>query len=96
MRRFSLVCNSSEDVGLASIMASKARASARLESDIQVARDDSNWRKAIELAEQLKTRSPNLGKYDNDSTGGRNTQLRCINIVTGLYGCRALNLLTKG
>jgi hypothetical protein len=43
-------------------MASRARATARLESDIQVARDESNWRRVIELAEQLKSRSPNLGK----------------------------------
>ncbi|KAF4526349.1 hypothetical protein B566_EDAN014086, partial [Ephemera danica] len=41
-------------------MAGRTRATARLESDIQISRDESNWRKVIELAEQLKTRSPNL------------------------------------
>jgi hypothetical protein len=44
-------------------MTGRGRATARLESDIQVSRDESNWRRVIELAEQLKTRSPNLGKF---------------------------------
>ncbi|XP_065345687.1 tetratricopeptide repeat protein 7B isoform X1 [Cloeon dipterum] len=41
-------------------MANRAKTTARLESDIQVARDESNWRRVIDLAEQLRTRSPHL------------------------------------
>ncbi|XP_059483744.1 tetratricopeptide repeat protein 7B [Neocloeon triangulifer] len=41
-------------------MANRAKTTARLESDIQIARDESNWRRVIDLAEQLRTRSPHL------------------------------------
>lgn len=34
----------------------------RIETEIEKSREDSNWKKVIELAEQLKIRSPNYGK----------------------------------
>jgi hypothetical protein len=42
-------------------MANRAKTNAKLESDIQIARDESNWKRVIDLAEQLRTRSPHLG-----------------------------------
>lgn len=34
----------------------------RIETDIEKNREEQNWTKVIELAEQLKDRSPNFGK----------------------------------
>jgi hypothetical protein len=42
-------------------MAGKGR-NYRIESEIEKSREESNWRKVIDLAEQLKLRSPNSGE----------------------------------
>lgn len=45
-------------------MASRGgRSAVRIETDIEKSREDSNWKKVIELAEQLKVRSPANGNY---------------------------------
>lgn len=35
----------------------------RIETDIEKSREESNWTKVIELAEQLKEKSPHLGYH---------------------------------
>jgi len=42
-------------------MAGKGKGNYRIESDIEKSREESDWKKLIELSEQLKTRSPNNG-----------------------------------
>lgn len=42
-------------------MASKGKGNVRIESEIERSREESDWKRLIELAEQLKTRSPNHG-----------------------------------
>lgn len=42
-------------------MAAKGKANVRIENEIEKSREESDWRKLIELAEQLKARSPNHG-----------------------------------
>lgn len=42
-------------------MAGKSR-SFRIETEIEKSREESNWKKVIDLAEQLKLRSPNSGE----------------------------------
>lgn len=37
--------------------------SSRLEMDIERSREESNWLKVIELAEQLREKSPDLGLF---------------------------------
>lgn len=43
-------------------MTGRGRNAVRIETEIEKSREDSNWKKVIELAEQLKIRSPNYGK----------------------------------
>lgn len=42
-------------------MTSKGRNAVRLETEIEKCREESRWNRVIELAEQLKQRSPNQG-----------------------------------
>jgi hypothetical protein len=42
-------------------MAGKGR-SYRIETEIERSREESNWKRVIDLAEQLKSRSPDFGK----------------------------------
>lgn len=42
-------------------MAGKGR-SYRIETEIEKSREESNWKKVIDLAEQLKVRSPDSGE----------------------------------
>lgn len=44
-------------------MTSKPKASSRIEYEISRSRDESNWKKVGELAEQLNQRSSGFGKY---------------------------------
>lgn len=43
-------------------MAGKGRNAIRIETDIEKSREESNWKRVIELAEQLKAKSANQGK----------------------------------
>lgn len=43
-------------------MTSKGRNAVRLETEIEKCREESRWNRVIELAEQLKQRSPSQGK----------------------------------
>lgn len=42
-------------------MAGKGKANVRIENEIEKSREESDWKRLIELAEQLKARSPNHG-----------------------------------
>lgn len=45
-------------------MTNRARnVTVRIETDIEKSREESNWQKVIELAEQLKEKTPNYGYY---------------------------------
>ncbi|XP_075226691.1 tetratricopeptide repeat domain 7 [Lycorma delicatula] len=46
-------------------MAGKGRNSVRVESEIERSREESNWKRVIELAEQLKNRNPNQAALCN-------------------------------
>jgi len=43
-------------------MAGRGR-SFRLETEIEKSREESNWKKVVDLAEQLKLRSPDSGEF---------------------------------
>jgi hypothetical protein len=43
-------------------MAGRGR-SYRIETEIEKSREESNWRKVVDLAEQLKLRSPDCGEF---------------------------------
>ena len=43
-------------------MTSKGRNAVRLETEIEKSREESRWNRVIELADQLKQRSPHQGK----------------------------------
>lgn len=42
-------------------MTSRTKGASRLEMDIERNREESNWLKVIEMAEQLRDKSPDLG-----------------------------------
>lgn len=44
-------------------MTSKGRNAVRMENEIEKSREESNWKRVIELAEQLKTRNSAQGSY---------------------------------
>lgn len=44
-------------------MAGKGKGNVRIENEIEKSREESDWKKLIDLAEQLKARSPNHGDY---------------------------------
>lgn len=46
-------------------MTSKGRNAVRLETEIEKSREESRWNRVIELAEQLKQRSPHQGKTEH-------------------------------
>jgi hypothetical protein len=35
----------------------------RIETEIEKSREESNWKKVVDLAEQLKLRSPDFGEF---------------------------------
>jgi hypothetical protein len=43
-------------------MAGRGR-SYRIETEIEKGREESNWKKVVDLAEQLKSRSPDFGEF---------------------------------
>ena len=43
-------------------MAGKGRNAIRIETDIEKSREESNWKRVVELAEQLKAKSASQGK----------------------------------
>lgn len=43
-------------------MAGKGRNNVRLETEIEKSREESNWKRAIELAEQLKNKNTTQGR----------------------------------
>jgi len=43
-------------------MAGRGR-SFRIETEIEKSREESNWKKVVDLAEQLKLRSPDSGEF---------------------------------
>ena len=47
---------------LSARMAGKGKSNFRIENEIEKSREESDWKRLIELAEQLKSRSPNHGK----------------------------------
>lgn len=51
-------------------MTGRAKVTLRIEVEIEKCREESQWTKVIELAEQLKEKSPEFGKIK--------TLLRCI------------------
>lgn len=51
-------------------MTGRAKVTLRIEVEIEKCREESQWTKVIELAEQLKEKSPEFGKIE--------TLLRCI------------------
>ena len=46
-------------------MTSKKGQSWRIEADIDKSREEGNWKKVIDLTEQLKTLCPSNGKHPN-------------------------------
>lgn len=45
-------------------MANRSRNNVKIETTIESCRSEAKWQRVIELAEELKTGSPNYGKYD--------------------------------
>ena len=70
-------------------MTSKGRNAVRLETEIEKSREESRWNRVIELADQLKQRSPHQGKMQGFHSE-RFSVHRISSFITSRVYCRGL------